>query len=269
MVSHLAAVGRAALFVCAAPAVVTAAVNDARAQARFELSYTISLARISFAEVTVSAEIGVSEYSMFGDGRIRSLTGAATTSTGSSSVRGIVEGSRLVPTTFNSKSAFEGEPLDVTVTFEDGNVKEVSASKSKRAGAQLDDAQRRAVLDPLTALLIPADLTDAACRRTVRIFDGYQRFDVALAFKRMGAVKAKEGYAGPAVVCSGAYKPVGGYRGSATVPGFMMDLLVGREMEITLAPVSGTGVLAPFQTTIESMLGNAVAQASRFKAVAQ
>ncbi len=267
--SHLTAVGHAVLFICAAPAVVTASVNAARAQARLELAYTISFARVPFFEVTGSAEIGASEYSMSVDSRARSLTRAAMTSTGTASVRGIVEGSRLVPTTFNTKSASEAEPLDVTVTFEDGNVKEVRASKSKRVSPQLDDAQRRAVLDPLTALLIPADLTDAACRRTVRIFDGYQRFDVALAFKRTGTVKVKEGYAGPAVVCSGAYKPVAGKRGSATVPDFMIDLLVPREMEITLAPVAGTPVLAPFQTTIETMLGKTVLQASRFKAVAQ
>jgi len=129
--------------------------------------------------------------------------------------------------------------MEVTIIYEDGNVKEVSGLNLGRSRAQLSDADRQAVLDPLTALLVPAGLSNEACQRTVHIFDGYQRFDVALAFKHRSSIKAKEGYAGPAVVCSGRYTPVAGQRGSATVPKFLVDLLVDSEIDITLAPVSG------------------------------
>lgn len=268
MVSSLS-MGRATLSICSALLWVAAPATTASSQGRLELNYTLSFAGISFGDVTVSAEIGASEYTMSGEGRLRSFGPASTSGKGYSEVRGLVTESRLTPTRFSSKSNFQKDAMDVVIIYEDGTVKEVSGSNPSRGRAPPSGVDREAVLDPLTALLIPAGLGDEACQRTVRIFDGYQRFDVALAFKRRSSIKAKEGYAGPAVVCSGKYRPVAGQRGSATVPSFLIDLLVDREMEVTLAPLSGIRLLAPFQVSIESMLGKAVAQASRFKAVAR
>jgi len=152
---------------------------------------------------------------MSSEGRLRSFGPTSTSGKGHSEVRGSVSDSRLTPARFSSKSNFEKDPMEVVVIYvvviyEDGKVKEVSGSNLGRGDAQVADADRQAVLDPLTALLVPAGLSDEACRRTVRIFDGYQRFDVALAFKRRSSIKAKEGYAGPAVVCSARYRPVAG-----------------------------------------------------------
>ena len=264
MVSKLT-MDRATLSICSALLWLVAPANTACSQGRLELTYTLSFAGISFGDVTVSAEIGTSEYTMSGEGRLRSFGPAPASGIGYSEVRGLVSESQLTPTRFRSKSNFEKDPREIVIIYEDGNVKEVIGSNASRGRSQIADADRQPVLDPLTALLIPAGLGEEACQRTVRIFDGYQRFDVALAFKRRSSIKAKEGYTGPAVVCSGKYRPVAGQRGSATVPSFVMDLLVDREMDVTLAPVSGTRLLAPFQVSVESMLGKAVGQARRFK----
>jgi Protein of unknown function (DUF3108) len=252
--------------ICSALLWVAGSANPAWSQSRLDLAYVLSFAGISFGDITISAEIGTSEYTMSGEGRLRSFGPTSTSGKGHSDVRGSVSDSRLTPTRFSSKSNFEKDPMEVTITYEDGNVKEVSGLNLGRGRAQLADADRRAVLDPLTALLVPAGLSEEACQRTVHIFDGYQRFDVALAFKRRSSIKAKEGYAGPAVVCSANYRPVAGQRGSATVPGFLVDLLVDREMDVTLAPVSGIRLLAPFEVSALSMLA---ARASRFKMVAR
>jgi hypothetical protein len=40
-------------------------------------------------------------------------------------------------------------------------------------------------------------------------------------------------------------------------------------MEIVLAPVAGTRLLAPFRLSVESMLANLVIEANRFEATAQ
>ena len=63
-------------------------------------------------------------------------------------------------------------------------------------------ANRRSIVDPLTAVLFSAaaageTLSQEACRRTLPIFDGHQRYDLKLAFKRMDKVTAEKGYAGP------------------------------------------------------------------------
>ena len=80
----------------------------------------------------------------------------------------------------------------------------------------------------------------------------------------MDTVKAERGYAGPAVVCAVTFQAVAGHRTSSTMVKFLAP---GRDIEMTLAPVAGTRLLAPFRITIVSMLGNLVVQANRFEAV--
>ena len=73
------------------------------------------------------------------------------------------------------------------------------------------------------------------CRHTLPIFDGQQRYDLKLAFKRMDKVTAEKGYAGPVVVCSVSYEPIAGHRAYPLVK----YLSEGREIEMALAPVAG------------------------------
>jgi hypothetical protein len=52
------------------------------------------------------------------------------------------------------------------------------------------NSNRQAIVDPLSALLFSASaagevLSQEACRRTLPIFDGHQRYDLKLAFRRM------------------------------------------------------------------------------------
>ena len=125
--------------------------------------------------------------------------------------------------------------------------------------------------DPLTAMLFSAAATDdglsqGACRHTLPIFDGQQRYDLKLAFKRLDKVAAEKGYAGPVVVCSVSYEPIAGHRASTALVKYLSE---GREMEIALAPVAGTRLLAPFRLSVVSMLANLVIEANRFESTAQ
>jgi hypothetical protein len=108
-------------------------------------------------------------------------------------------------------------------------------------------ANRRGIVDPLTAVLFSAataneTLSKDACRRTLPIFDGHQRYDFKLAFKRMDKVTAEKGYAGPVVVCSVSYEPIAGHRASMPLVKYLSD---NRDMEMALAPIAGMRLLAP------------------------
>jgi hypothetical protein len=133
------------------------------------------------------------------------------------------------------------------------------------------EANRQGIVDPLTAMLFSAaaegdGLSQQACRHTLPIFDGQQRYDLKLAFKRMDKVTAEKGYAGPVAVCSLRYEPIAGHIASTTLVKYLSE---GREMEIALAPVIGTRLLAPFRLSVMSMLANLVIEASRFEANAR
>ena len=82
----------------------------------------------------------------------------------------------------------------------------------------------------------------------------------------MDRVTAEKGYAGPVVVCSVSYEPIAGHRPSTPLVKYLSE---GREIEIALAPVAGTRLLAPFRVSVVSMLANLVIDANRFEAIAQ
>jgi hypothetical protein len=122
------------------------------------------------------------------------------------------------------------------------------------------------LVDPLTAMLFSAatdgnGLSQQACRRTLPIFDGQQRYDLKLAFKRRDKVTAEKGYAGPVVVCSLHYEPIAGHNASNTLVKYLSE---GRELEIALAPVAGTRLLVPFRMSVVSILANLMIEANRF-----
>jgi hypothetical protein len=94
------------------------------------------------------------------------------------------------------------------------------------------------------------------------IFDGQRRYDLALSFKRMDSMKINIGYAGPVLVCAVVLKPIAGYRADS-----MLVKYVGgkSDMEIWLAPIAGTAVIAPARVVMPTLIGTLEIAADRFE----
>src|SRR5437870_7734334 len=100
------------------------------------------------------------------------------------------DSSTLFPYTTLFRS--NAEAVDVTMVLDEGgNVKELTATPPPSSDrVPVTNSNRQGIVDPLTALLFSATsagegLSQEACRRTLPIFDGHQRYDLKLAFKRM------------------------------------------------------------------------------------
>jgi hypothetical protein len=208
---------------------------------------------------------------MSANGRAGGLMKALMDGEGSFTTRGTITDGHPVPTNFTSKIVSNAQTSDVTMVLDEGSVKELVATPLSSPGrVPVTEANRQGIVDPLTAMLFSSAATGAlsqeACWRTLPIFDGHQRFDLKLAFKRMDKVTADKGYAGPVVVCSLRYEPIVGHIASNALVKYLSE---GREMEIVLAPVAGTRLLAPFRLSVVSMLANLVIEANRFEATAR
>jgi hypothetical protein len=254
-------------------ALITATVGDrAHGEGNLDASYTISFARIPVGEITATAVFGQSEYAMSAHARaggvlkVLLVDGQASFST-----HGTIKDGHLVPTSFTSKIISNAETSDVTMVLDEGgNVKELTAIPPPSSDrVPVTNSNRQGIVDPLTALLFSAaaageGLSQEACRRTLPIFDGHQRYDLKLAFKRMDKMKAEKGYAGPVVVCSVSYEPIAGYRANIPLVKYLSE---GREMEIALAPIAGTRLLAPVRLSVVSTLANLMIEANRFETI--
>jgi hypothetical protein len=263
---------RRTILAAAGAAIALAASGEpARAQARFDASYTASVARIAIGSVTVTGEFADAQYTMSMNGRAKGVLRVLASGEGVLTARGVIRDGRPVPASYESKTTSDDDTLDVKMIFNGGNVTELSASPPPPSEDRvpLSEAHRQNVLDPLTALLIPVGdggdgLGESACQRTLAIFDGRRRYDLKLTFKRSERVKADKGYAGPVAVCAVTFQPIAGHRPSSPMVKYLGD---GREIEIALAPIAGTRLLAPFRLSVANMLGNLVVQANRFESL--
>jgi len=249
-------------------ALMTAALGDhAQAEGKLDASYTIS------GDIAATGVFGESEYAISARCRAGGIIKVLVDGEASFSTHGTIKDGYPVPTTFTSKIVSDAGTSDVTMVLDEGSVKELAATvpppKSDRV--PVTQTNRQGIVDPLTAMLFSAaaageGLARDVCRHTLPIFDGQQRYDLKLAFKRMDKVTAEKGYAGPVVVCSVSYEPIAGHRPSTPLIKYLSE---GREMEMALAPVAGTRLLAPFRMLVESALANLVIEANQFEITAQ
>jgi hypothetical protein len=116
----------------------------------------------------------------------------------------------------------------------------------------LTTAHLKGVVDPLSAILAITH-TDAAtpCGRTVAIFDGKQRFDIALRFAR------KEPVVGipeeTAIVCRVKYTPIAGYRATEET----RQLADTNDIEIVFRMVPAAKLMLPQSVALPTPAGNA------------
>jgi Protein of unknown function (DUF3108) len=273
MIFHWRAFRTTILATSSALALLAAPLGDhACAEGNLDASYTVSFGRIRVGEITAIFVLGDKEYAISAHGRAGGVMKALVDGEGSFSTRGTLTDGHPVPTKFTSKIVSNTETSDVTMVLDEGSVKDLEAAPPPSSGrVPVTEANRHGIVDPLTAMLFSAaaegdGLSQQACRHTLPIFDGHQRYDLKLAFKRMDKVTAEKGYAGPVAVCSLRYEPIAGHSASTTLVKYLSE---GREMEIALAPITGTRLLAPFRLSVMSMLANLVIEASRFEATAR
>jgi hypothetical protein len=249
-------------------ALTIAAVGQVLGESSLDTSYIVSFARVPVGEITASLVVGNTEYKMSARGRAGGIVKVLLDGEGSFITQGTNVDGGLEPKSFTSKIVSNKGTSEVTMVFDGGGVKELAATPSPGSDrVPVTETNRQGVVDPLTAMLFSASvvnerLSKDACRHTQPIFDGQQRYDLKLTFKRMDKMAAEKGYAGPVVVCSLRYEPIAGHSASNALVKYVSG---GHEMELALAPIAGTRWLAPIRFSIASTIANLVIEASRFE----
>lgn len=262
------------LFAASALAIASGVAGPAAAQGKLEARYSVSLAGIPLGAGTWVIDIQPDQYTAVASGRTTGLVKLIANGSGSGGSRGIVQGASLVPTSYLSNSVSDKRADDVRMALRAGTVTEVSAEPPLEPAPDrvpVTDAHRKGVVDPMTAALMTVAgtgdvLVPEACKRRIAIFDGRQRTEIELAYKRMDQVKADKGYRGPVVVCTVLYHPIAGYRPERSA---IKYLIAQRDMEMWLAPIPGTRVLVPFRFSVPTPFGLGLLQANYFVAQPQ
>ena len=251
----------------AAVAILTAGVCDrADAQVRFKAHYTLSMTGVGIGQIAWLVAIGEQRYTTSANGKASGVLSVLVNGEGSVDVRGVMTEGHVLPRFFTSKIIDDEGNSELRMTFEDGVVKELSGSAPQPSADRvpISDADRRGVIDPLCAMLIPANgepLQATNCNHVLQIFDGRRRYDLALAYKRVDKIVLDRSFSGIVLVCSVVLKPIAGYRADS----MLVKYVAGRrDMELWFAPVSGTSVMAPIRVSMPTLIGTLEIQADQF-----
>jgi hypothetical protein len=266
---------RAALVVAAGAVFALAAVRPdaAAAQSKLEAHYRVTLAGLPLGSGAWVIDIAEDRYTMAASGQVSGFLKAFSSGEGTAAVRGTIQGTRLATGGYAMNIKTRNKNDEVRMGFAGGALKELSVEPPVEPDPKivpLTEAHKRGIIDPISAGVVPAPgpggVGPEACQRTIPVFDGRQRYDLAMSFKRMDRVKSERGYEGPAVVCAVAYVPVGGHDPERSGIRFLRD---NRGMEMWFAPIAGTRFLAMYRVVLPTLLGNAVLNATRFVTVAR
>lgn len=255
---------------CLAP---LADARGAHAQGKLDARYTASLAGIPLGKGAWVIDIAEDQYTAAASGMTTGVLRVFSSGQGTGASRGTIAGEKLVAASYGATLTADKKTEEVRITLSGGVVKEFIVVPPAPPNPNLipvTEAHRRSVTDPMTGSLmrVPGNgelLAPEACQRNVSVFDGRMRYDLQMSYKRMDKVKAEKGYEGPVVVCAVYFAPIAGYVPDRAA---MKYLIAQREMELWLAPVTGTRVLVPFRFSVPTPLGLGVLQATQFNSVA-
>ncbi len=230
--------------------------------------YSVRLIGLSLGTAGLTASVDAGQYKIEANARLSGIASMVSNSRGVAvSTGGIIPG-KPAPSTYATTSSSSTVTRTVRMALNAGTVRGVDISPPLENAPDripVTDSHKRAVVDPLSALVMPVAgneplLGPAACNRTIPVYDGYTRFDVALAYVGSKQVSAT-GYKGPAVVCSARYVPISGHRPNRKVTEFMAQ---NREMEVWLVPLESSRVMLPFRISVATMVGTTIIEAQEF-----
>jgi hypothetical protein len=263
---RVATMGRLARLAGALAGFVLLGLSPAGA-AGFEVHYGLWLAGLPIGSGELKGTFDGPQYRLELKGRLSGF-GALVGGDGSGTASGAMTGPRPTPATFAARARTSAGERTLRMGLTSGNAVAIEIDpplEDKADRVPLAEVHKRAIIDPLSAVLAPAatrgPLTDPAnCNRTVPVFDGGTRFDVVLSYGGTRTVE-KAGYSGPVLVCNVRYVPIAGHRMHRPATKFMAD---NRDISVWLAPVEGARVLVPFRISVRTMIGTSVVEATRW-----
>ena len=249
-------------------------VTPASAQAQFDARYTLSMAGLAIGKLTWRTQLGASDYTSSAKGGISGFLSLLVSGEGSVTAKGRIKDGQPQPVSFVSDVAREDEKVSVQITFDGPRVRDLKVEEPPLESDRvpITPAHKSGVIDPISAFLVPSPipgpadpLSREACERTLSMFDGRRRYDLALSFKRLDMIKGEGGKQKTALVCAIKFVPMSGHRSSSPLIKFLSE---GRDIEVWLVPVAGTRILAPIRFSVASLVGNMVLQADQFETTA-
>ena len=241
------------------------------ATTRLQATYFISISGLTVGRVQVEGRFTPGQYATAITGSTYGLSRFVSDARAVLAGNGRIKGTRVVPNSYDLETAERGFATRVNMAMRGGSITSLRAAPQLVEAADripVRSSHKRNVVDPVGAFVVSLGSEgrgdgQRACNRTVRVFDGWQRFDVRLFFKHTKDVTGSgDAYRGSVVVCGARYVPIAGHRPARESVQYMTD---NKRLEVWLAPVAGTTVMVPYRIIIGTKAGDLVISARQFQ----
>lgn len=241
----------------------------AEAPVNMSAHYAIYMTHVRVGEITWVAYFSDQTYLTSANGKASGVFSVLISGEGSVTTHGAMAGGQLTPTSVTTSVTDDDGHSEEQITFKNGVLTKVDnrGAPPKPDLVQVTPELLRRVTDPLSAMLIPVEghaLAQANCDKTLRIFDGRRRYNLALSYKRTDTMKVAHGYAGPVLVCGVVLRAIAGYDPDS----LLVRYLAGKDdLELWFAPVAGRKVIAPIRALMPTLIGTLELRAIDFEAL--
>ncbi len=227
--------------------------------------YLITISGITIGKANAEGRFTSTGYSATISGRTYGISRLVSDAHAVLAGNGRIHGTHVMPATYALDTDEKGFQTHVNMAMRGGSIVNLSAAPHLLPAPDrvpVTASHKRNVVDPVGAFMVaidrPLDVAGpSACNRTVRVFDGWQRYDVKLTFKQSKHVinADPKAYSGEVLVCGARYVPVAGHRPDRQSVQYMAN---NRRIEVSLVPVDGTHVLVPYRILIGTQMGDLV-----------
>jgi hypothetical protein len=228
--------------------------------------YKITFNGFDLGSFRFQARTGDGGYALDGNAEISALLGAFTWQ-GITRASGKVEGSAPRPAGYSFAFRSSSKTGSVVLGFDKSGVKSVTALPPPEPDPDVvpvKDHHLKGAIDPLSAVMA---LTRSAganpCDRRLQVFDGKQRFDLELSFRRQQRIveTRPSGQPDQGYVCGVRYVPIAGYKANAETE----QMSKSAKIEVVMRAVPSANLHVPHQITIPTIAGLAMLTAERIE----
>jgi hypothetical protein len=232
--------------------------------------YSIALMGLRIGDIYANGTLQPQNYRMDLNAHLTGLAAMVSSVKMALASSGAMKKGGVAPNTYATSAVNSQETRTLRMALSSGTVKGIEISPPPEFHGErvpVTEANKRNILDPTSALIMPVPMKEplvgpAACDRTLPIYDGYARFDIALHYVGTRDVSVA-GYNGPVSVCSARYRPISGHLVNSRSTAFMAQ---NDGIEVWLAPVEKAHVVMPLKVTMPTMTGTLDIEAVEFDA---
>ena len=253
-----------------APVAVLLALSvPAEAEIELEASYGVTVAGISIGRADAKARFTRAGYAAVIHGTTSGVSRLVSDARASLVGIGRYSPKAISPASFKLDTQEGSLETHVDMSFSAGTVSDLTARPRLPEAPDRVPLYREhltGVVDPVGAFLIPTAGPGPpdgheVCAHRIRLFDGWERYDIGLAFKETRMVEGPaEAYAGKVVVCAARYIPVAGHRSNREAVKYMA---ANERIEVWYMPIGDLPLLAPYKILVGTKFGDLVISSTR------